>query len=512
MKYFLGMDCGGTVIKAGLYDVEGNEIASAGELIDIITPAEGWVERDAVQLKEATYRLIKNIIEKAGVDSADIAAVSLAGQGGGLLLFDENGEATYNPMLSGDTRANEIVKRLYADGIVEKVFKPKIYQSIWSGQPVVILPWFMENMPEVLERTKYAIGCKDYLRYLLTGEWLLEMSETSLWGCINIFTCEFDDELLEAAGILQYKHLFPEIKQSTDICGAITKEAAGLTGLAEGTPVMGGMLDLTACTTGTIASDIDKLSIVTGSCSVNQYVDTELSKEVELFACTRYFIPDCYLLSDNSYTAASNLEWFIDRFMQEEKAEAKAKGFSIYDTINNMVTGVDTRDCTVFFLPFLFWSNTNIDAKGTFVGLKSYHTKAHMLRAIFEGVVFSHHYHLDKIFRIKPKEYFSAARIAGGGAKSKLWVQMFADIIGIPMELSASEELGTLGTAICAAVGTGYYKDTAEAAARFIKIKETVYPNEELKDFYQEKYSMYKRIISSLDGLWEDLTHLSSAK
>ena len=512
MKYFLGMDCGGTVIKAGLYDVEGNEAASAGELIDIITPFEGWVERDAAQLKEATFRLIKSIIEKSGVDGADIAAVSLTGQGGGLYLFDENGEATYNPLLSGDTRAKDYVKKLYAEGTVEKVFKPKIYQSIWPGQPVVILAWFKDHKPEVLERTKYAVGCKDYLRFLLTGEWALELSESSLWGFMDIFTGEFDDELMDAAGISQFRHLLPKVMQSTDVCGAITKDAAGLTGLAEGTPVMGGMLDLTACTTGTIASDIDKLSIVTGSCSVNQYVDTEISKEVELFACTRYFIPGCYLLSDNSYTAASNLEWFIDRFMHEEKAEAEAKGYSIYKTVNDMVASVDTRDCSLFFLPFLFWSNTNIDAKGTFVGLTSYHTKAHMLRAIFEGVVFSHHYHLDKIFRIKPKEYFSAARIAGGGAKSALWVQMFADIIGIPMELSASDELGTLGTAIGAAVGSGYYEDTAEAAARFIKIKETVYPNEDLKDFYQEKYSMYKKIIGSLDGLWADISGLSSAK
>jgi L-xylulokinase len=215
-------------------------------------------------------------------------------------------------------------------------------------------------------------------------------------------------------------------------------------------------------------------------------------------------MPGYYLLSENSYTAASNLEWFIDRFMQQEKEEAKAGGYSIYKTVNEMVASVDTRDCPIIFLPFLYWSNANIDAKSTFIGLSGIHTKAHMLRAIFEGIVFSHHYHLDKLYRIKSKENFDSARISGGGAKSELWVQMFADILGLPMEVSAVDELGTLGSAICAGLGSGLFSDSKEAAERFISIKKIYYPNEEITSFYNKKYSLYKKIIDSLDEVWAD--------
>ena len=509
MKYLLGIDSGGTVTKASLYDIEGREIAAADELMEVLFPVEGWAERNIEEFKQANFNVIKSVIEKAGVNSADIAGISFTGQGCGLYMFDESGNATYNGILSGDARGKDIVKRWYAEGLVDRVFKPKIAQAVWSGQPVVILAWFSENKPEVLERTRYAVGCKDYLRFLLTGNWNLEMSESSLWGCMDIFKGEFDDELMEAAGILEYKRLFPDLAGSTDICGTVTSEAAELTGLAEGTPVMGGMLDLTACTLGTIALETGKLSLTTGSCSVNQFLDAQPSKEVDVFLTSLYFMPGYYLLSENSYTAASNLEWFIDRFMQQEKEEAKAKGQSIYKVINEMVAGVDTRDCPVFFLPFLYWSNANIDAKGTFIGLSGIHTKAHMLRAIFEGIVFSHHYHLDKLYRIKSKENFDSARISGGGAKSELWVQMFADIIGLPMEVSAVDELGTLGSAICAGIGSGLFDDSKEVAERFITIKKTFYPNEEMAAYYKKKYELYKNIIDSLDGVWSGFSGLT---
>jgi len=508
MKYLLGIDSGGTVTKAGLYDVEGREIATAGEPVDIVIPFEGTSERDAEQLKQAMYTVVRKVIEESGVDSKDIIGISPTGSGNGLFLFDENGNAVHNPIMSGDIRANKYVKKWTAEGLVENLFQPRTYQVIWAGQPVAILAWLRDNDPETLKKAKYAVTCKDYMRYLLTGVFLTELTESSGWSLMDTLKEDYDDELFAAAGISEYRHLFPRVIKSSEIGGYVTKEAAEATGLAEGTPVMGGMFDITACPLGTGMSDSSRLSIVAGTWSINGYIDKKPSKEIMM--TTHYFTPGYFLISENSATSATNLEWFINRFMQSEKAEAKSKGLSIYDTINEMVASVDTRECPIIFVPFLFGSNASIDAKSLFIGLSGIHTKAHMLRAVYEGIVFSHLYHFEKLYKTKPKSTFEAVRISGGVTKSELWTQMFADIIGLPMEVSRAAELGILGSCMCAGIGAGYFKDADDAAKVFVSIEKAVEPRAEMNAFYQKKYSLYKKILDSLDAVWPDFDGLTA--
>jgi len=500
MKYLLGIDCGGTLTKAGLFDVEGRETAIAQEPIEIAFPAEGMIEREAKDVKNATINVIRRVLEQTGIDSSDIIGISPTGQGNGLYLLDENGEATHSFIMSGDIRANDYVKKWTSEGLIENVFRPKTYQTIWAGQPIALIAWLKDNEPETLNRSKYAITCKDYLRYILTGEVLAEMTETSGWSCMDIRKGEYDDELFAAVGISEYRHLFPPVILSSDIGGRVTGEAAKATGLTEGTPVMGGMFDITACPLGTGVLDSSKVSIVAGSWSINSYVDTEPSNEV--FMNTRYFVPGYYQVSENSATSASNLEWFINRLMQHEKDFSKTGGADLYKYINELVESVDTRDCPVFFLPFLFGTNANIDAKSAFIGLSGIHTKAHMLRAVFEGIVFCHQYHLEKIYLARPKESFEVVSISGGVTQSDLWVRMFADITGLPVEVSTAKELGVLGSAMCAGIGCGQYKDAYEAAEKFVSIEKTVYPDKDTSAYYEKKYALYKKILDSLDGAW----------
>ena len=506
MKYLMGIDSGGTITKAGIYDSEGNEITTAQESLEVVFPAEGMNERDAEQLKQATYSVIRRALNQSGIDSRDIVGISPTGQGNGLYLFDENGAATHNPIMSGDMRAKEYIKKWDADGLIENVFLPKTFQTIWAGQPVALLAWLRDNDPGTLDRSSYAVTCKDYLRYLLTGEFFAEITEASGWSLVDLLKGEYDDGLFAAAGLSGYRRLLPPIKGSAEVCGTVTKDAAGLTGLAEGTPVMGGMFDISACPLGTGVLDSSRISIVAGSWSINSYIDTRPSPDV--FMSTRYFDPGYYLLSECSATSATNLEWFIGRFMQKEKEEAAKQGRNIYEIAGEMVSSVDTRDCQIFFLPFLFGTNANIDAKSAFIGLSGIHTKAHLLRAVFEGIVFSHQYHLENLYRVKPKHTFDAVRISGGATRSDLWVRMFADVTGLPLEVSAVGELGILGSAICAGIGAGLYKDSKEANEKFVSIEKTVYPDEKMVKVFSEKYSLYKKILDALDGVWPEHSSL----
>ncbi len=503
MKYLLGIDNGGTVTKAGIYDTTGQAVAISQRTLDMIIPHEGMCERDAGEIEAANTAVIRDVIERAGISGQDIISISVTGQGNGAYIFDENGAPVRNPILSGDIRANEYVKRWYADGLVEKIFLPKACQVVWAGQPIALLAWLRDNEPDVLARARHLVTSKDYTRYLLTGRFCSELTESSGWGCMDVRKGAFDPEIFEAAGLSEYFGLMEDVIASTDVGGYITESAAAKTGLCAGTPVTGGMFDITACAIGTGVVDSGKLCIVIGSWSINEYIDTSPVQAIDLFQSSRYVLPGYYLMLEGSATSAANLDWFVKRLMDRE---AKEPG-NVYEKINEMVMSVDTRDCPVLFVPFLYGSNANIDARSLFIGLRGIHTKAHMLRAVYEGIVFCHRYHIEKLFRYRKD--FNAVRISGGGTKSDVWLQMFADIIGLPMEITEAQETGTLGAAMCAGVGVGQYPGMVQAADKFVKLKKTVCPNAESSRFYEKKYQLYKKVLDSLDGVWEDFNAIS---
>jgi L-xylulokinase len=166
--YLLGVDNGGTVVKAGLYDLGGREVAVATSRAPVSMPAPGHAERDAQGLWEANAQAISAVIRTSGVDPAEILAVATTGHGNGLYLVDERGVPVHPGIYSTDTRAQRYVQRWVEDGTFERVL-PRTMQSLWAGQPVALLAWFRDHRPEVLERTRWIFMCKDYLRYRLTG-------------------------------------------------------------------------------------------------------------------------------------------------------------------------------------------------------------------------------------------------------------------------------------------------------------------------------------------------------
>lgn len=501
MKYLLGIDSGGTLTKAALYDIEGNEIFVAEEPLDTIFPMTGYNERDFNQFRNCNISVIRRVVSRSGVRPSDIIGIAVAGQGNGLYLFDENGHSVRNPILSGDMRAKEYVEKWYADGTAKKIAQ-KTKGSLWAGQTAVLMSWMAEHEPESMEKTKYAVTCKGYIGYLLTGKFCMEMGEASSIGCMDLEKRAFDPELLALMGIKKYFNKLVPVIESTDIAGYVSKEAAELTGLKEGTPVMGGMFDIAACAVATGVVDPKLLCVVVGTWGINEYIDDKVLTDENFFMSTDFCIQNYYLMTEGSTTSAVNLEWFIRNLMQGEKQMEQERGSSVYDLVNGMVASIKPDESSIIFLPFLFGSNVSQYAKGAFLGLSGIHTKAHMLRAVYEGVVFCHKYHIEKLFQYKND--FTKIRISGGASKSKEWVQMFADIIQLPVEVSGKTELGTMGAAMCAGVGANVYDDMQEAARIFVDVAEIYEPNPVYRKIYEEKYRNYKEILKALNGTWEN--------
>jgi len=499
-SYFIGLDNGGSVTKAGLFDQNGSEIAVSSRLAQPITLRVGYVERDSNQLFDANAACIREVIQKSGVDPADIKAVSVAGHGNGLYLVGRDGRPSYNGIISTDTRAADLVKRLYDTGAIRRIL-PVTNQNIWAGQLAPLLAWFKDNKSEVLDRSEYAFSCTDFVRYCLTGEAYGELTNMSAINLMDQSRRTYDDEMLEIFGISEYKRLLPPIRESHEVCGHITVDVAAQTGLACGTPVVGGMLDFAACPLATGVVNEDQLSLTTGTWVICIYLSQKPISDIDLLMTSLYPMNGLYSIMEGSMTSASNLEWFVQKLMQKEKQEAEKKGKSVYQLCNEMVAGLEPEDSPVVFLPYLYGTNVNADAKSCFMGINYLHERAHLVRAIYEGVVFSAMMHIEKLLKFK-NEPPKTVRISGGAARSKEWVQIFADTLQMPIEVPDAKELGAMGAAMCAAVGVGEFATYEDAVKNFLHVKYVCQPNPEKKEIYQKKYGLYKKLVHNMDSLW----------
>ncbi len=499
-KFVLGIDNGGTMSKAAIYDLQGNEIAVSSKKTKMIFPEPGHTERDLNELWDVNTNVIKEVIEKSKVDAKNIVGVSVTAYGNGIHFVDEKGKPTYNGVVSTDTRAKEYVKRWQEDGTYDEVLD-RTMQSIWAGQTISLLAWFKDNEPTVLERSKWILTCTDYIRMCLTGEAYAEITNMSGTNILNVRDVKYDREILEAFGVEKYENLLPPIKYSTDICGSVTNEAARLTGLMEGTPVSGGMFDIDACSIATGVTDSSKLCLIAGTWSINEYISDKPIVSKDLFMTSLYCMKGYWLVMEGSTTSASNFEWFVQQFLGEERARLDQEGESIYSLCNEMVESIEPENQDIVFLPFLYGTNADANAKSCFIGMSGWHTRAHMIRSIYEGIVFSHMLHVDKLmqFRDKPE----VVRISGGAAKSRVWVQIFADVLQTPVEVTEGSELGTLGAALCAATAVGEYESCIEAADNMVSIDYTCQPREEKASIYAKKYERFKKVIDALAPVWD---------
>lgn len=189
-------------------------------------------------------------------------------------------------------------------------------------------------------------------------------------------------------------------------------------------------------------------------------------------------------------------------FMGEEKLKAKEMGINVYKYCDELAKEVRPDEQNIIFLPYIFGSNYNPQAKASLIGMDSHHTKAHMVRAVLEGIAFCHMVHLEKL--LANRETTKAVRLAGGAANSMVWAQIFADVFKLPVEIVDTEELGALGCAIAAAVAAGEYKDLKEAAQNMIKIKCHLEPNPANFTIYESKYKLYKKVSDAMDCVWKE--------
>ncbi|EBR3964479.1 carbohydrate kinase [Salmonella enterica] len=485
--FWLGIDCGGTYLKAGLYDTEGHEHGIHRQSLQTLSPFPGYAERDMHQLWQQCVATIAGLLKQTGVSGGQIKGIGISAQGKGLFLLDKQNRPLGNAILSSDRRALNIVERWQQDGIPQKLY-PVTRQTLWTGHPASLLRWIKEHEPQ-----RYAhIGCvmmaHDYLRWRLTDVKGCEESNISESNLYNMTTGRYDSRLTQWLGISEIDHALPPVVGSAETGGKISEEAAAITGLAAGTPVVGGLFDVVSTALCAGIDDEFTLNAVMGTWAVTSGIARGLREhEAHPYVYGRYVNDGQYIVHEASPTSSGNLEWFTAQW-----------GDLSFDEINRAVASLPKAGSDLFFLPFLYGSNAGLEMTSGFYGMQALHTRAHLLQALYEGVVFSHMTHLNRM-----RERFTEVRtlrVTGGPAHSDVWMQMLADVSGLRIELPQVEETGCFGAALAARVGTGVYRSFSEAQRALEHPIRTLLPDMTAHARYQRKYHHYQHMIEALQG------------
>ena len=506
MKYYLGIDNGGTVTKAALYTKEGKLVALEQELTEVDSPQAGFIERDMERMKQANFKAVKSLIDKNNIDPSMIAGIACCGHGKGLYLVDSYGKPCRAGILSSDNRAWEYPVKWEKEGTAEKVYE-KTFQAVMACQPVALLAWLKDHENKTYSTIKWVFECKDYVRFFFTGSAYAEMTDYSGANLVNLKTKSYDKELLKLFGISEVFDALPPLVSSVDQCGSVNAEAAKATGLIEGTPMFGGMFDIDACAVAVNVTNTDNICMIAGTWSINEYLSKTPVMNHKVAMNSISFIKDYYLIEESSATSAVNLEWFVKTLLPEMKEEAKKDGSNVYKEADKLVSKLSATEVCPIYFPFIMASNVHPNAKAGFLGMTYNHSRAHMIKSVYEGVAFSHRYHYEKL-RDSRNTPASCIRLAGGAANSKEWVQIFADIMNSRIEVVDIKETGTFGCAMNVAVALGDYKNYQEAADATVTVRQVVEPIKANVELYNQRYEVYLKLLRALDPVWLDLYNL----
>ncbi|XBS69482.1 FGGY-family carbohydrate kinase [Acerihabitans sp. KWT182] len=454
MACFLGIDIGGTVTKAGLYSAEGNEVGVAERYAALLSPQPGFTERDMEELWQTVCLVIREALSVSRVDPGDILGVSFSSHGKGLYAIDGQGRPVRNGIISSDTRALALVRQWQEQG-VDRLTYPRGLQQLWTAHPATLLRWLKINEPENYDRISAVLMVHDYVRYRLTGVIAAEVTNISGSNLYNQHSGEYDPQLMDDFGIGEVRHKTAPVVGSTQQTGTVTESAAQSCGLAVGTPVYGGLFDVVASAVCSGLCDDQVLSAVAGTWSIATCVTDGIIPADYPYVWGRYCVPGKYFVHEGSPTSAANLAWFMRHFCGDEKDP--------YRQFDQWVAERSGHDTELVFLPYLFGSNYSLNLAGGLVGMRSHHEKADIIYALYEGIVFSHLLHQDRILRLNPQ--VKRIRITGGPTHSAVWMQMFADAGNLPLDVINIKQSGCRAAALCAAVGRGYYADFAQAMA-----------------------------------------------
>ncbi len=487
----LGIDVGTGGTRAVLVDEAGRVLGAAtAEHAEMASPELGWAEQDPRDWWRAACVAIAECLTDAGATRAEVSAVGLSGQMHGLVLLDAAGEAVRPALIWCDQRTEEesraITERVGAKRLIELTANPAL-----TGFTLPKIWWVRAHEPEIWSRVRSIMLPKDYVRFKLTGARATDVADASGTLLFDVVNRRWSAEMLKASDLKS--EILPEVFESQEISGLVSKEGAAASGLREGTPVVAGAGDQAAGAVGMGIVEPGNVSATIGTSGVvfaaTSSPVVEPRGRIHTFC---HAIPGRWHVMGVTQGAGLSLRWFRDQF----------GGGASYDTLMKEAAEAPVGADGLLWAPYLMGERTphlDPNARGALVGLTAQHTRAHVIRAILEGVAFS----LRDTFTIFRELSLpvKSIRLGGGGARSSLWQQIQAEIYGMPVDLVVAEEGAAYGAALLAGVGAGVWRSVEAACETAVHVAKRVEPIARNVELLNRRYEEYRKLYPALRGI-----------
>ena len=487
-KYFLSIDRGQTGIKAAFCDMDAEVVAVASCPCDPLeSPKAGWAQQDMNRIWEQTKTAIARLFSKCDIKPEEIAAISFSGQGGGNFIVSEDGKPVYPGKVSMDARHEEVMSHFENP------------EGIPVTNEIGFMLWLKENEPEAYKKSRWILGSKDWIRYCLTGKANTDMSDTP--APVDFKTKEYDKRGCDVIGCPEVKEMLAPLVYASEVVGAVTKDAAMQTGLIEGTPVVAGAHDMIACSVGAGGIKQGHLAIIMGTMGINICVvdkDTEMPEpEIPGKSFTFGGVCEGMRTATSSISSGCNtMNWFLDLLFKEEEKEAEERGIPVFALLEEKLLG--RKPSKVLFQPYLLGTFYNSSAKAGLIGIDATTTREDILLSLFQGICLSMCMEIESLENRVQK--FDDIWIVGGGSKSKIWGQMFADVLNRPVHIPSTSEVGCRGAAICAGIALGVFDPENLPQMSMAKTYE---PNADKHAEYMKQMPIYKQAYEANADIWD---------
>ncbi len=492
MAFSLGLDIGTTGSRAVIVDQLGSvRSAASAEHAPMSQPQPTWAEQQPEDWWRAAQEAVRSALRQGNLKGEDVAAVGLSGQMHGAVLLDASHQVIRPSIIWCDQRsqaqANWFTNRIGRDRLREITCNPAL-----TGFTVPKLLWVRDNEPENYRRMRMLLLPKDYIRFRLTGEFATEVSDASGTLLLNVPRREWSSDILNALAI--DRRQLPLVAESVEPTAKVSAAAAAATGLKAATPVVGGGGDQAAGAVGNGIVEAGILSSTIGSSGVLfAYTDAphlDSAGRVHTFC---HAVPHRWHVMAVTQGAGLSLRWFRDNFGASEIARGSQSGKDPYELLVEEASAAPPGSEGLIYLPYLMGERTpHLDplARGVFFGLTARHTRAHMIRAILEGVAFSLRDGLEIFKEMGVPSH--QVRASGGGGRSELWRQIQADVFRREMVTINATEGSAYGAALLAATGTGSFASVEEACRACIRVTGRCEPDAQRARIYDEYYAIYR--------------------
>ena len=500
----LAIDAGTTGVRSMFFDKAGNVLGSAYSEYESHFPSPSWVEQDAESWWTQSCETIKQAFSETGLDPERVIGISVTNQRETIVPIDEDGQPLRRAIVWQDKRTVP-----QCDWIEKELSQDAVYSITgltvdpYFSAPKIL--WIKQNENSIFNKAHRFLLVHDYLIYRLSDELVTDFSNASRTMLFDVRRAEWSEKLLDGFGIPKEK--LPRTVEPGSQVGELTSKASKETGLKEGTPIVagGGDQQCAALGVGVVKEGMLKSTTGTGTFILAHSNTVRLDPGLRVL-CSRHVVPDSFVIEASMFTTGSALKWFRDNLGVKEVSVADERGVDPYEVLTEEASRIPPGSEGVVHLPHFVGAgapNWNPHARGIFAGLALGHTRAHIIRAILEGVSFEIRTNVEVMreLGIPSRE----VRVTGGAARSETWMQIQADILRTPVIRTQMEEATALGAAILAFKGVGVFKSVARAAEEMVQTLEPLKPTKETLNVYQNAYRTFKSLYSAISGIrWEE--------